>query len=491
MIDWSVALVMTIIVLLTVYFLRSGSELPPGPWCWPPLIGDILTAQRSQEWHLHLMDLRRRYGNIFRLRFINHPVIVLNGHALIKEALVDNADKLSNRPDYLLMTNRFIKNKGVIFNTDNWKFTRKFVMSSLRDFGVGKTSLQDQCIDEIEILIDGFSKFNGKPFNCQTLLPNAVSNIICRIVFGKRFDYDDAGFQAILSAITSNFKKNPQYTLPQFIPYFADVLQYFRSEEFQLAVSNIEKTETFVLSQIEQHRETYDEDNIRDFTDLFIQSQKNNTESDSNKIVSEADALRMILDLFIAGTETTSTTLQWLIIYMMYNQHVQTKCREEIHRVIGTDKLPNWSDREQLVYTEATFLEVQRIATIAPLALPHTANCDMMLGGYKVPKDSFIIAHIYSCHRDSASWGDPDNFRPERWIDDQGKIKNIDAYIPFSLGKRACAGMQLAKVEMFMFGVSLIQRFHFKMADEIPSLVGICGTTLIPRPFEMIAEPCV
>ena len=170
-------------------------------------------------------------------------------------------------------------------------------------------------------------------------------------------------------------------------------------------------------------------------------------------------------------------------------------------KVIGPSRPPAMTDRGKLTYTEATLLEVQRIAVIgkresnllsvvdnpydrdfiwviyqpnsfkikfpccnvvewhvlpnkneipighvlytsqtlfhisAPLALPHTASRDVTVAGYTVPKDAFVIPNIYSCHRDHDLWGDPDNFRPERWIGEDGKLQSFPAFITFGVGK--------------------------------------------------------
>jgi len=446
----------------------------------------------SSDFYLTLVEYRRKFGDLFRIRVGTKWLYVVNGPTLLREAFIKKAEYLSDRPDWLYIANKMIKSKGIIFNLHDWQFTRKFAISSMRDFGGGKSSVEGSIHSEIEVLLEEFGKHSGKPFNCQILLGNAVSNIICGIVFGKRFDYDDEDFKFLIGTINSNFKDNPIGRPINFLPAFIAELafrfmQAFSSSKATELFARWERQRQFVSTQIDQHKLDFDPDNVRDFTDLYLLSQQ----EEGGSRITEEDAFRIILDLFVAGTETTSTTLQWLMIYMMYNQEVQEKCRQEIHQVIGSERLPTASDKGSLVYTEATLLEVQRMATIVPLALPHVAKVDVKVGDYTIEKGSFVIPHIYTSHHDNDTWGDPENFRPERWINTEGKLINHQAYVPFSLGKRACAGENLAKQEIFLFSVAFLQRMKFKMADTRPSLLGHQGTTNIPKPFDVISESAI
>ena len=138
--------------------------------------------------YIHVLFLfRRRFGDVFRLRFGHRPVVVLCGPQAVREALVEKADSFSERPDWTALVNAVRGGKGITFNIHDWQFTRRFAMTTLRDFGVGKSPIQQACIDEINIVIEEFNKQKGKPFNCQTLMPNAVSNIICGMVFNRRW----------------------------------------------------------------------------------------------------------------------------------------------------------------------------------------------------------------------------------------------------------------------------------------------------------------
>ncbi len=119
---------------------------------------------------------------------------------------------------------------------------------------------------------------------------------------------------------------------------------------------------------------------------------------------------------------------------MMRYPEIQSKIQEEIDDVVGRDCLPNFYDRDQMPYTEATIMEVQRIATITPLGFPHRASEDTTLFGYTIPQNALVMSNLWGIHHDREIWKDPESFRPERFLDGD-KLKNQpQMYLPFSAG---------------------------------------------------------
>ena len=140
------------------------------------------------------------------------------------------------------------------------------------------------------------------------------------------------------------------------------------------------------------------------------------------------------MELFTAGSEGTSTTLTWAIIYMSLNQDIQSRCRAEIEAVIGRDQLPRMHHRSELPFTEACIMETQRLADVVPLGVPHAATEDVHFRGFLIPKATMILPNLYSVHMDPERWPEPDKFQPERFLDDEGKIVRREELIPFSVG---------------------------------------------------------
>lgn len=157
--------------------------------------------------------------------------------------------------------------------------------------------------------------------------------------------------------------------------------------------------------------------------------------NDTTIIISESQLLAICLDLFQAGTETTSNTLAFGMAYMLHNRGVQEKIHRELDRVVGAERAPTLNDRMQLPYTEAVICEIQRIANVAPVGIVHRCTSDVMLGKYTIPKDTMALVSLYSLHMDKKYWRDPHIFRPERFLNEQGDgLMSHDYFIPFGMG---------------------------------------------------------
>ena len=150
--------------------------------------------------------------------------------------------------------------------------------------------------------------------------------------------------------------------------------------------------------------------------------------------VSERQLIGLCSDLFAAGTETTSTTLAWAIIYMSLNPDIQERVHAEIDNVIGCDVKPTMHHRLQLPYTEAFILETQRLGDLVPLGVPHAVTEDVYFRGYFIPKRTMVMPNMYGVHMNPDVWPEPEKFKPERFLDSNGKIDKKEL-IPFSLGK--------------------------------------------------------
>ena len=197
-----------------------------------------------------------------------------------------------------------------------------------------------------------------------------------------------------------------------------------------------------------------------------------------------------LFDLFIAGSETTSTTLTWAALYMVRYPEVQRRVQEELDREVGVDKSPKMEDRARLPYTEAVIMEIQRHGNIAPLGVRHRTERDMMVNGQFIPADTMVTAIMAEILK-GEYWGDGEIFRPERFLDEAGSVRKDERLIPFSIGKRQCLGETLARTELFLFFTALVHAYTFlpENPGEIPAEKWQLGVTSPPRPFKLRLVP--
>ncbi|KAK6965386.1 cytochrome P450 2U1-like isoform X2 [Biomphalaria glabrata] len=177
----------------------------------------------------------------------------------------------------------------------------------------------------------------------------------------------------------------------------------------------------------------------------------------------------------------------WCLLYMLYYPEVQQKIYKEIVEQIGTERPPNITDKSNLKYLTAVIMEVQRKASIVPLSLPHLCNKDTTLAGYNIPKGTIVMPNLDAIHSSKEIWGDPENFRPERFLDAKGNIIKKEELMPFSIGRRICLGESLAKMELFLYLSTLFQKFEFLSAspDKVPPLQDTWGLVAAPEHFEI------
>ena len=171
--------------------------------------------------------------------------------------------------------------------------------------------------------------------------------------------------------------------------------------------------------------------------------------------------------------ETTATTLRWALLFMAHYPEVQQRVRNEIHEKIGDERQPRLSDRSQLRYTDAVLSEVQRVASIVPTGVPHRALVSCKVRNYDIPANAIVITNLYAAHRDPSIWKAPNRFDPEANFihhDEKGEIElvNTEFLVPFGVGKRLCLGESLAKQELWIFFVGLLQKFNVKAHPEYP-----------------------
>jgi cytochrome P450 len=196
-----------------------------------------------------------------------------------------------------------------------------------------------------------------------------------------------------------------------------------------------------------------------------------------------------LLDLFFAGTETTALTLSWAMLYLTFFSEAQEKLCEEINRVVGDSRLPRLSDDAQMPYTKAVVLEVLRMSSLLPLGVFRSTLDNVELCSYNIPKNTMVLANFYGAHHDQDYWGDPEVFRPDRFLSPDGKsIVKHDNFLPFSVGKRACVGEALAKNEIFLFLAFIFQRFNVSLdpSNVNPSLEPTVAFTLMPPDHKLV-----
>lgn len=478
----------SLLVLRLLYFSFSSQEQrePPGPRPLP-LFGNLFQVDLKRL-DQSLFELSKKYGPVFQVYFGLKKVVVLAGYRTVKEALVNHAEEFGNR-EITPIFHDFNKGHGILFsNGDSWREMRRFALATLKDFGMGKKMSEEIITEECQHLIKEFEQFEGKAFSNTQAINYAAANVIAATVFGKRFDYKDPHFQAMVDRDNEiiHLTGSSSLLMYNFFPCLGPFLKNWR-----ILIKYVEEGKADTRKIIEELKKTLDSDVCRCFIDAFLIRKKRLEDSGvENSHFHDDNLLYSVINLFAAGSDTTANTLKWCLLFMAKYPHIQARVQEELSMVVGSRQV-RAEDRKNLPYTDAVIHESQRLANIAPIAIPHATNKDVTFQGYVIQEGTTIFPLLTSVLYDGSEWESPYSFNPSHFLDSEGKFIKREAFLPFSAGRRVCPGESLARMELFMFFTSLLQHFNFTppfaISEDQLDLSPVVGFTLSPQPQELCA----
>ncbi|NXG61746.1 CP2G1 protein, partial [Hemiprocne comata] len=310
---------------------------------------------------------------------------------------------------------------------------RRFSLTVLRDFGMGRKSLESRIKEEAQILLQELRSTRGKPFDPTYQLSCAVSNIICSIVFGNRFDYQDQEFLELLQMMNESFRE--MSTTWSQVYDIAELLLRPLPGPHRRIPRLLGKMREFIARRVRSNAQSLEPGQPRDFIDCFLLQMEKEKDNPSSEFTLENLELTT-LNLFFAGTETVSSTLRYGFLMLMKHPEVQEKVYEEIQRVIGPHRPPAIEDRPHMPYTDAVIHEIQRCADLIPMNVPHRVTRDIIFHGYFIPKDTDVYPLLSSVLHDPTAFKHPNTFNPSNFLDESGHFKRNEAFVPFSAGTR-------------------------------------------------------
>ncbi|XP_032047673.1 cytochrome P450 2C4-like isoform X2 [Aythya fuligula] len=427
----TVVLLVCVVCLLNFarWKIRSGKrKMPPGP-APLPILGNLLQV-KPKDLAKTLEKLSEEYGPVFTVHLGSDPVVVLCGHDVVKEALIDRGDEFAAR-GRMPLGDRANEGLGIIFsNNEGWLHVRRFTLTTLRNFGMGKRSIEERIQEEAEHLLEELRKTKKMPFDPTFMLSCTVSNVICSVIFGKRYDYKDKKFLSLMNNMNNIFE--------------------------------------------------------------MLSSRWGQEKDNPNSSFHLKNLITTAFDLFTGGTETTSTTLRYGFLLLLKYPQIQEKVQEEIDRVVGRSRRPCVADRTQMPYTDAVAHEIQRFITLIPLSIPHAVTKDIYFREHFIPKGTTIFPVLSSVLYNSKEFPNPHEFNPGHFLNENGTFRKSELFMPFSAGKRICPGEGLARMEIFLFLTTILQNFTLKAVlkpEELSITPTLSGLGNVPPFYQLCALP--
>ena len=197
---------------------------------------------------------------------------------------------------------------------------------------------------------------------------------------------------------------------------------------------------------------------------------------------------QVLFDLFVAGQETTASTLTWACLNMMHYPDIQDRVYEELSKEFpDVETVIPYSAATSLPYTMATINESQRCTPVNYTTIDHVAIDDVHnFNGFFIPKGTRMFANLALLHKKPSLWMDVANFNPKNFLDENGVFVKSPHLIPFGIGLRSCPGEIIAKLEMFLVFANLFRRYRVKPVGELPALRATIGLVAAPPNFEVV-----
>ncbi|XP_054785391.1 cytochrome P450 CYP82J17-like [Prosopis cineraria] len=467
-----------------------------------PLIGHLHLLGAQAPLAHTLGSFADKYGPIFTLRLGAFPALVVSSQDAIKDCFTTNDKTLAARPrsSHGVYLNYNYASFGSAPDGPYWRKLKKLIMLELlstRRLESLRHIYESEIYDFISDLYSYLGDGNKGKVVISEWLERLTLNIITRMIAGKRYfgnlkDVDDEEARRVVKLIKDFMHISGDFVPSDLIPFlgwFGGEGKVFRSMK---KIAN--DLDCLASSWIEEHRVKKKEfSEKQDFIDLMlsvIEDDEYSTFGHARDTIIKANVLNLIL----AGADTTSITLTWILSLLVNNKHVLKLAQEEIDRHVGKKRWVQISDIKNLIYLQAILKETLRLYPPAPLLVPHEATQNCYICGYYVPKGTRVFANIWKLHRDPTIWSQPERFMPERFITEKGDIDHEGhhfQYLPFGLGRRACPGSSLAMQVSVLTLARLLQGFELESVGHEPVDMKEGASFTLPKaiPLEVVLTP--
>ncbi|KAI0335797.1 cytochrome P450 [Cubamyces sp. BRFM 1775] len=446
---------------------------PPGHW----LFGNTPTKSYP---HRHFARLAETYGPVFTLRYGTRRMVIITRVEAAVDIMVKQSHLLADRP-------RFIS-------------VGELISGGLRTVSMGlcellrkhRSSLHATLEPQIAVKYEHLQMQHARNHILDLLdTPDQfinharryASSVILSLTYGKttRTSHNDPEVQQLVKGLERiAYAGSPgnylidDYPFLEYIPGFTSELKGYHQEELALFRGQIhdlkerqrknEAIPCFALSLIERQDEF-------DLTD---------------------DELAYLAgSMFGAGSDTTAGVLPIVVMAAARHPAVQARVQAQLDKVVGRDRLPTFADREQLSEVCAYVQEIYRWRPVAPLGVPHKATEDVFWNGYVIPAGTEVHACHWAIGRDPDVYPDPEAFKPERWLNAKGEMRDDLKYYNWGFGRRICPGQHVAERSIYMNTALMLWAFEITEdpARPIDTMAIKDGAIAHPYPFVARFKP--
>ncbi|KAF8722917.1 hypothetical protein HU200_022055 [Digitaria exilis] len=448
---------------------KQQLPLPPGPRGWP-VLGNL--PQVGTKPHHTMAALAREHGPLFRLRFGVAEVVVAASASVATQFLRTHDANFSNRPPNSGAEHVAYNYQDLVFAPygARWRALRKLcalhlfsakALDDLRAVREGEVALM---VRELVRRGGGAAVALGQEANvCAT-------NTLARATVGRRVFAVDGGEGAreFKEMVVELMQLAGVFNVGDFVP----ALAWLDPQGVVRRMKRLHRRYDDMMDRIIREREAAEEG--KDLLSVMLARMRQHqplADGDDTRI-NETDIKALLLNLFTAGTDTTSSTVEWALAELIRHPDVLAKAQEELDAVVGRDRLVSESDLPRLTYLTAVIKETFRLHPSTPLSLPRVAAEECEVNGYRIPRGTTLLVNVWAIARDPEAWPEPLEFRPGRFLPG-GEHAGVDVkgsdfeLIPFGAGRRICAGLSWGLRMVTLMTATLVHALDWELAGGV------------------------
>ncbi|CAG7889409.1 unnamed protein product [Brassica rapa] len=492
---WLLILVSLSVSLLLFRGRKSSSlpQLPPDP-NFLPFLGTLRWLRQGfTGLNIYLRSVHHRLGPIISLRVSSRPAIFVANGSLAHQALVLNGAVFADRPpaaptSKITSSNQHVITSGIYGAT--WRTLRRNLTSEiLHPSRVRSYSHARRWV--LEILSDRFRKHGSEeePIVVVDHFHYAMFALLALMCFGDKLDEEqikEVGY--VQRRMLLNFSR---FNILNLFPKLTKLIYKSKWEEF-LQIRRDQ--EDVLLPLIRARRKIVQEEN-KDYVQSYVDTLLDLELPDEKRKLNENEIISLCSEFLNGGTDTTATTLQWIMANLVKNPEIQERLYQEIKGVAGEEAKEIEEEKaHKMPYLKAVVLEGLRRHPPGHMVLPHSVTEDTVLGGYKIPKKGTVNFMVAEIGRDPAVWDEPMAFKPERFMGEE----SVDItgsrgikMMPFGAGRRICPGIGLAMLHLEYYVANMVREFEWKEVKgcEVDLAEKVEFTVVMKHPLKARAEP--
>ncbi|XP_019081367.1 cytochrome P450 89A2 [Vitis vinifera] len=495
-------------------FFFPKLNLPPGPAAFP-LIGNLHWLGPSfADLEPILRNLHAKYGPILTLRIGSRPAIFISENSLAHQALVQNGAVFADRPAALPASRVMSSNQRNINSSPygpTWRLLRRNLTaeilhsSRVRSYSHARKWVLEILVSRLRGHSDGFV-----PVRIMDHFQYAMFCLLVLMCFGDKLEEKQIQeIEMIQRKLLLAFRGLNRLNL---WPRMGKILFRKRWEEWL----NLRKDQEAILlphirarQRLKQETQNKQEDDSssssKDYVLSYVDTLLDLQLPEEKRKLNEGEMVTLCSEFLSAGTDTTSTALQWIMANLVKAPHIQARLFEEISGVVGEgEEEVKEEDLQKMPYLKAVVLEGLRRHPPGHFVLPHSVTQDVSFEGYDIPKNATVNFSVSDMNWNPTIWEDPMEFKPERFLNSNGDGDHADAgkefditgskeikMMPFGAGRRICPGYGLAMLHLEYFVGNLVWNFEWKAVegDEVDLSEKLEFTVVMKNPLQAHLSP--